>query len=126
MDLCTSAVLLIVSLTLYLYWYVKKTYSFFEQHGIPFIKPNLFFGNITDVILLRKSIAEECAELYKQLEPHRLAGIFAGTKPIIMIRDPDLLKDILIKDFANFSDRGWKVDETVEPLSNHVFTMQSE
>lgn len=122
----TSLLLLVTCAVLSLYWYLKKSYSFFEQHGIPYIKPSFLFGNMIDVILLRKSFAEGCADLYKTLEPHRFAGIYAGTKPMVLIRDPNLLKDILIKDFAYFSDRGWKVDPSVEPLSNHLFTMQSK
>ncbi|XP_065214600.1 cytochrome P450 6k1-like isoform X3 [Planococcus citri] len=121
-----SVILLLISSVLYLYWYLKKTYSFFEQHGIPYIKPTPLFGNMTDVILLRKSMAEGFADLYKKLEPHRFAGVFFGTKPMILIRDPDLIKDIWIKDFAYFSDRGWKIDQDLEPLSHHLFTMQND
>ncbi|XP_065214564.1 cytochrome P450 6k1-like [Planococcus citri] len=126
MYLYNSVILLIISSVLYLYWYLKKTYSFFEQHGIPYIKPTFVFGNLTDVILLRKSMAEAFADLYKSLEPHKFAGIYAGTKPMIMIRDPELLKDILIKDFAYFSDRGFNVDQTLEPLSYNLFLMKGD
>lgn len=121
-----SVLLVIISAILYLYWYFKKTYSFFERHGIPFIKPTLGFGNISDVILLRKSMAEVFADLHKTLEPHKFGGIYAGTKPMIMIRDPELLKDILIKDFAYFSDRGFNIDRSFEPLSYNLFLIKGK
>lgn len=31
------------------YWYLKKTYSYFEDRGIPFIKPAWFYGNMDGV-----------------------------------------------------------------------------
>ncbi|XP_065207404.1 probable cytochrome P450 6a13 [Planococcus citri] len=126
MDYYTCTVVLIASLVIFLYQFLKKRYSFFERCGIPYIKPTILFGNTIDIILLRKSMGEVFAELYKKLEPHRFGGIFAATKPMIMIRDPNLLKDILIKDFVNFSDRGWDVDHTLEPLTNHLFTMHND
>ncbi|EFN73380.1 hypothetical protein EAG_07099, partial [Camponotus floridanus] len=33
--------------------------------------------------------------------------IFTGMTPILIVKDPDLIKDILIKDFPKFSNRGF-------------------
>uniref|UniRef100_A0AAT9UTK5 Cytochrome P450 6PZ20 n=1 Tax=Maconellicoccus hirsutus TaxID=177089 RepID=A0AAT9UTK5_MACHI len=126
MDIQMSVILLIISIFLYLYWYLRKVYSFFEHLNIPYLEPNLLFGNMTDVFLLRKSLAEIYLEMYRKLEPHRYAGVFNSIKPTIIIRDPDLLKDVLIKDFAFFNDRGFDVMKDLEPLSNHLFLMKGD
>ncbi|EFN73382.1 hypothetical protein EAG_07101, partial [Camponotus floridanus] len=33
--------------------------------------------------------------------------IFTGITPALIVKDPDLIKDILIKDFSKFSNRGF-------------------
>uniref|UniRef100_A0AAT9UUR2 Cytochrome P450 6PZ12 n=1 Tax=Maconellicoccus hirsutus TaxID=177089 RepID=A0AAT9UUR2_MACHI len=126
MDLCISFLLLILSLFLYLYWSFKKAHMFFENLNVPYLKPNLIFGNMTDVMLLRKSLAEVYRDIYNKLEPHRFGGVFTMKKPTFLIRDPELIRDILIKDFAFFSDRGITSDRTNEPMSYHLFNMKGD
>ncbi|XP_065205534.1 probable cytochrome P450 6a13 [Planococcus citri] len=126
MVLYNFIILIIVSISLYLYWCVKKAHLYFEKLGIPYIKPTLVLGNIKDVVLLRTSIAEWYADMYRQLDPHKLGGIFIGTQPVIMIRDPDLIRNILVRDFGYFCDRGFDVDPEIEPMSNHLFFMKGD
>jgi len=42
-----------------------------------------------------------------------------------MIRDPEIINNILIKDFSHFTDRGIHVDFSAEPLSEVLFLMQN-
>jgi cytochrome P450 family 6 len=41
-------------------------------------------------------------------------------KPGFIFRDPDIIKDVLVKDFTSFHDRGIFTDEEFEPLSGHL------
>uniref|UniRef100_A0AAT9UU58 Cytochrome P450 6PZ21 n=1 Tax=Maconellicoccus hirsutus TaxID=177089 RepID=A0AAT9UU58_MACHI len=127
MYLYTSLSLIFISSVLYVYWYFKKSFLLFEKLGIPYLKPTLVFGNMTDVILQRKSMAEGYADLYRKLEPHRFAGVYTTKEPSILIRDPELLRNILIKDFEYFTDRGFSVDPKTEPMTAYnLFFMQGD
>jgi cytochrome P450 len=42
------------------------------------------------------------------------------------VSDPDLVNTILIKEFSNFHDRGFKVDPEVNPLEGHLFLINGE
>uniref|UniRef100_A0AAT9UTT9 Cytochrome P450 6PZ26 n=1 Tax=Maconellicoccus hirsutus TaxID=177089 RepID=A0AAT9UTT9_MACHI len=126
MDYQISSMLLLTCVILYLYRIWKNAYLFFEKLGIPYLKPNFLFGNMTDAILLRKSLVDVNLDLYRKLEPYKFAGIFNSMKATVMIRDPELLKHVLVKDFAYFSDRGINVDEKVDPLGYHLFTMKGD
>ncbi|XP_055604436.1 probable cytochrome P450 6d4 [Uranotaenia lowii] len=43
-----------------------------------------------------------------------------------MINDPDLVKDVLVRNFSHFYDRGMRVDESVDPLGGHLFALSGE
>uniref|UniRef100_A0AAT9UTP5 Cytochrome P450 6PZ11 short isoform n=1 Tax=Maconellicoccus hirsutus TaxID=177089 RepID=A0AAT9UTP5_MACHI len=124
MDFLTILILTICTSFLYLYYSIKKAHLFFEKLKIPYLKPNLIFGNMTDVMLLRKSLAEAYRDQYNALEPHRFGGVFTMKKPVIIVRDPELIRDIMIKDFAYFTDRGINTHKSIEPLSQHLFMLK--
>lgn len=48
-------------------------------------------------------------------------GIFFFARPTLVPTDPDLIKDILIRNFESFHDHGFFVNEEVDPLSNNLF-----
>jgi cytochrome P450 len=43
-------------------------------------------------------------------------GIFSFDKPSLLIRDVELVKNILVKDFQTFMDRTYSTDERFDPL----------
>ncbi|KAF0703581.1 putative cytochrome P450 6a13, partial [Aphis craccivora] len=56
---------------------------------------------------------------------NRYGGLFQMRTPYLMIRDPELINDVLIKDFLSFSDRGAYSDFAVNPLSNNLLFMNN-
>lgn len=126
MSTLNAFILLIITSLLYLFWFFKKAHRYFDEHGIPNIKPSTFLGNLSDVLLLRKALSVGQLELYKKLAPHNFAGFYTLHKPSIMIRDPELIKNVVNKDFAYFQNRGFEINSEVEPLGNHLFSMKGE
>lgn len=47
-------------------------------------------------------------------------------RPMLLIRDTNLLRNILIKDFHHFSDRGVYHDERNDPLSGMVYSIEGD
>ncbi|KAK2587620.1 hypothetical protein KPH14_003745 [Odynerus spinipes] len=54
-----------------------------------------------------------------------MVGIFEKDIPSLVLRDPDLIKDVLIKDFSAFSDRPVFSNDKIEPLTQHLFRLKS-
>lgn len=48
-------------------------------------------------------------------------GMNLFLNPTLLIRDPALIKDILVKEFSTFHDRGFFMNEEREPLTSNVF-----
>lgn len=51
-------------------------------------------------------------------------GFWLFHRPAIMIRDPDLVKQILVKDFSHFHDRAVHLDKDADALSAHLFALK--
>jgi cytochrome P450 len=47
-------------------------------------------------------------------------GIFSFDKPSLLIRDPELVKNILVKDFQIFMDHMFSVEEKFDPLLANI------
>lgn len=90
-----------------IYYYSKYKYSFWKKHNIPYIEPQLPFGNIKGVGRTTHS-SQLTHKFYKELKGkgHPFAGIYLFTKPVMLALDLEFVKTILIKDFSYFQDRG--------------------
>ncbi|XP_065207348.1 probable cytochrome P450 6a13 [Planococcus citri] len=126
METKDTIVLISIATVLYLFFYLKKCYEFFDRYNIPYTKPNWIFGNMTGAVFMKKRVFMAYADLYRQLDGYKFAGFFTMQKPSVLIRDPELIKDVLIKEFGSFQDRGITVNEEVEPITNHLFSIRGE
>jgi cytochrome P450 family 6 len=104
-----------------LYAYFKLSTTYWKKRNVPYVAAKFPFGNFADASFFRKSIGHVYEDLYKKLDGEKYGGIYAFTNPMFIFRDPDVIKNILVKDFASFHDRGFSVDEENEPLVGHLF-----
>jgi len=105
------------------YIYFKWSFTYWKKRNVPYIEPKFPFGNFIDMVLTRKPIANICVDIYNKLEGHKFGGTYIFTTPRFVVRDPDLIKDVLVKDFSNFQGRGVYMNEEIEPLSAHLFSL---
>ncbi|XP_067143005.1 cytochrome P450 3A24-like isoform X2 [Centruroides vittatus] len=83
--------------------YVNKYFNFWEKHGIPTPTTNIwsFLTGLYHFINVPLHILQ--VESYKKYG--RIYGIFFGLKPQLVIADPQIVKNILVKDFNMFHNR---------------------
>lgn len=74
-------------------------------------KPKPFFGNTKDVVLKKVEISNYITELYKRYDNEAMFVLFFGESPNLVLRDLDLIKDVLIQDFSTFDERGFNISE---------------
>ncbi|KAJ9583121.1 hypothetical protein L9F63_022535 [Diploptera punctata] len=56
----------------------------------------------------------------------RYVGIYQARTPVLLLRDPELIKHILVKDFSCFPSKGIKTDFKGDPLSCHLFNLEGD
>ncbi|XP_019861143.1 PREDICTED: putative cytochrome P450 cyp-13B1 [Amphimedon queenslandica] len=89
---------------LFLFWYkfMYSPYQFFKKFGLHSPPTVPFFGNILDIFKLGNSInaLEKWSKKYG-----KVFGYYIGAQPYLAVLDPDILKEIMIKKFDNFTER---------------------
>ncbi|XP_076645678.1 putative cytochrome P450 6a14 [Halictus rubicundus] len=122
---CFEELLLVGLLLGILYYFFTSTFDFWESRGVPFRKPTVLFGNFAPMLLFRKSLPDGIKEMYDWFKDERFFGVFRVRSPVLILRDPDLIKDICVKNFSSFSNRGIPVNSQ-DPLSGHLFNLEGK
>lgn len=116
--------LLTILVTFLVYW-VKNTYSYWQKKGIPHDPPSFPVGNMGGESgkeeLWFGDAFHRIYQKYKNQGP--FAGLYFFINKAILTTDLDLVKDVLIKDFNNFVDRGRYYNEKDDPLTAHLFSL---
>nr|XP_022901249.1 cytochrome P450 6j1-like [Onthophagus taurus] len=120
--------LILAALTLvFTYLYFVFTTPFWDKFEIPYLKPNPFFGNLTDVVFQKASLVDVYNRIYRKFKNSAYVGIYIIRRPGILIRDIDLAKDVLIGNFSHFHENDLEVDPEYDPIfGNNPFTMKGE
>lgn len=121
MDKIVAIFCLIIVLV---YFWLKRIYTYWQDKGVPCEKPILFFGNLKDVFLSKECFNDNIKKLYNKFKNESYFGYYSLWKPCLVIRDPDLVKDVLIKDFHKFFyDRPWANDKKADPLGYYSLVL---
>ena len=122
-----SVVLALVAAVLSAYYYLNRNYDYFEKRGIPYRKPWPLFGNASRVVFNRVSFAQEVRDLYNINRDAKYIGYYEFMKPMIMLRDIELAKEIMVKHFEHFQDhRGFQNGDTDILFSKNLFALRGE
>ena len=94
-----SLVLLVV---LFLYWYGTRGFAALKILNVPGPRPIPFLGNFLEA---RKYDGLHLMHLDYLKKYGKVFAICLGGEPSLVVADPELLKQIMIKDFPNFRNR---------------------
>ena len=87
------------------YIYMTRNFTYWKRRNVREVPPWAFFGNFAQCLLMRKSPTDFFHELYNSARGEQFVGYFVLDQPQLMIRDPEMIKHVLVKDFNVFHDR---------------------
>lgn len=99
-----------------IYYYLFKDLNFYKKHGIPHAKPLPLLGNMGPIFLRHQSLPDLVKWIYNLNPDAKYVGMYDLTKPLTVIREPELIKSITLKHFDMFPDHRSFIDETQDPL----------
>ncbi|KAF5308638.1 hypothetical protein FQR65_LT06099 [Abscondita terminalis] len=91
-------------------------YEYWEKREVPSPNPSLLFGNISEVVRLKKTFGSICHEIYKLYPNDAIVGFYSLSAPALVVRDVNLIKELLIKEFYKFQDHVLTVNKNVDPI----------
>lgn len=119
--------ILICVFVIVFYLYGTRNYNYWASKGVKFEKPLVFFGSNLKGFIDKVSVSERFAALYREYPDDKFVGFYEANNPAILIRDPELIKHVLINDFRHFHYRGLNPHKkVVEPLLRNLFTSDGD
>nr|APH81387.1 cytochrome P450 CYP3025B1 [Tigriopus kingsejongensis] len=114
----------IVCLLAWLYQSITKKYGTYQAQGIAEYQPSFPFGspNQKKLMLGQVNFLNMADEVYESFPNEKLVVHFQMGKPQVVVRDLELAKLVLIKDFDHFTDRR-TVQMSVETEAQKVMSL---
>lgn len=95
-----------------IYW--EQTY--WKKKGVPYFESIPPFGSMFKHIFRRLNVVDHSQLLYNLYPDARYVGFMSMMTPAVMIRDPELIRDVAVKHFDHFTDHLPFINEHVEPV----------
>lgn len=106
-----------------LYLVVRRKFTYWERKGFKtFPGFNRVAGHFKENFLGKESLADFSRRIYRSTDAAYI-GLYGMMRPILLVRDPEIIRQILIKNFSHFTDRGIHSNEEYDPLSGHLFAL---
>lgn len=117
-------ILLMVAVLSLCYLYIRKRYSHWEDRGVLFDKPEFPYGSIKGLgsKFYRSDMHRKMYLKYKGKSP--VVGFWTFLKPEVLVLDLPLIKNILVKDFTSFVNRGMYSNPAHDPLSSNLVSLE--
>lgn len=108
------------------YYYATSTHGTWRKLNVPYVEPLPLFGNIFKLLLTTEHQTETYDKIYRRFPDKKYCGFYQMRTPYLMIRDPELINNILIKDFTHFTDHGFHSHPEVNMLASSLFFMNGQ
>ncbi|KFB49796.1 AGAP012296-PA-like protein [Anopheles sinensis] len=84
------------------YHYITKDNNYFHDKPIPSMATQPLLGSSWRLVMKKISLHEFIIEIYNKYPLVKVFGMFDMTTPVFVVRDPELIKRIGVKDFDHF------------------------
>lgn len=119
--------ILLISCLIFVLILLLKHQNYFKSQNVPYKKSFPVLGVLTDVVLRKKGIYDVICDIYNDpdLKNEKFFGIFLFHKPTLFIKDSELIKRVLIKDFHCFSNRYSSTGDDDEIGAPNLFVVKN-
>ncbi|XP_055619256.1 cytochrome P450 9e2-like [Toxorhynchites rutilus septentrionalis] len=87
------------------YYQLTKNKNYFRNKPIPTLPSKLLFGSTGPLMLRQISFAGFIESIYNVFPCAKIIGMFDIVTPVFVVRDPELIKRVMVRDFDHFADQ---------------------
>nr|XP_033323903.1 cytochrome P450 9e2-like [Megalopta genalis] len=118
--------LLVICLTKFLVSQ-HRSHKYWKERGVPQVPALTLLGITWRMFRKRITMLDYVKMLYNSHADARYVGFMDSFTPTLLIRDPELIREVGIKQFDHFTDHRVFISEIVEPLFGRtVFSLKGE
>nr|WET52702.1 cytochrome P450 [Phaedon brassicae] len=122
----TNMWLAIIALTIFYYFCVRPM-KYWRKIGVHQGHPSWLFGDNSRNIFGLECFITTIDKGYKNAPNKRYFGMYMFVKPLLVVKDPDLIKEITVKAFDNFADHRDLMPAEADPLwGKNLFQLKGE
>lgn len=102
------------------YAYFKWSYQYWKRKNVPYFEGKIPFGSLGNPFTIHMD--ESLTQMYNKAKAKgwKYCGLYVLSAPSLLVLDLELLKNILMKDFQYFPDRGLYSNEKDDPVGAHL------
>ncbi|XP_043483199.1 probable cytochrome P450 6a13 [Leptopilina heterotoma] len=119
-HILASVTFILLLIFIYLSW----QYTYFQRRGIPTAKGIIPpFGHMLPIIVIHKTLGTLCEKFYNETKGYSMCGFYHLWTPILLIREPELVKNVLQTNFSSFSENPFDISSVKcdQLLKSHPF-----
>uniref|UniRef100_A0A6M2DYQ8 Putative cytochrome n=1 Tax=Xenopsylla cheopis TaxID=163159 RepID=A0A6M2DYQ8_XENCH len=123
-QLTLSAFALLAAL---FYLYMLRAFRYWSKRQIPTLPPSFPFGHFGRIVTGQETVilsVEKTYNTFKRISNY--AGYYMFGAPVLIALNPEVIRNIMVKDFQYFHDRGVYFNEDDDPLSAHLFAIEGQ
>lgn len=122
-KMSSGVVLLSAIFILLLYW-IRKCSNYWKNLGFPSAEFSFPFGSMKGVgsELAMTDAMDGFYKTFKSKAP--VVGFYQFLKPMLLVTDPQLLKEIMVTNFDHFQNRYLYHNEKDDPISAHLLSLE--
>ncbi|XP_020280495.1 uncharacterized protein LOC109853117 [Pseudomyrmex gracilis] len=107
-------------------YYLFQKFNFFKRHDIIHIPSVPLLGSMAPFIFRQISIIDFMKKMYNFNPDAKYIGMYESTSPALVLRDPELIKTVLVKNFQIFPNRRGFADLNDVLFAKNLFSLQGE
>ncbi|KAJ3645265.1 hypothetical protein Zmor_022934 [Zophobas morio] len=109
------------------YWFLIRPHKYWVKKGVKQGSPTFIFGDSWAQTMQKQSFSEMIEMIYNMCPNTRYSGFYQFLQPTLFLKDPELIKQITVKDFDHFVDHQRFIPEDSDPLwSNNLFALNGK
>ncbi|KAJ6648791.1 Cytochrome P450 9e2 [Pseudolycoriella hygida] len=119
-------ILLLVFVVWLLYKWTTSDHDHFAKQGVPNLEPVPVFGNALRSTFGRESVVDLFTRSYNKFKQSKIHGMFSFNQISYVLTDPELIKQLTIKDFDHFINHNEMVSEVDRVFGKTLFGMRGQ
>lgn len=100
-----DGVIVLSSFIILLYLYMTRKFKYWKNRGVLEVTPTPFIGNFGDCLTTKISAGQWIDDIYNYGAGLPYVGLYIFDRPCLLIRDREIIKSILVRDFNYFQNR---------------------